>query len=209
MNKKFTDISDINIIGLCGSLRNGSFTKKALTIALNACADQGAQTSLIDLVEYDLPFCDGNQNEEKYPEGVAQFRKTIKDAHGIIIGTPEYHGSYSGVLKNALDLLGFDEMEGKMIGLLCVSGGQFGGMNPLGDLRSIGRKLHAWVAPDEVAIPGSYSAFDDNGQLKNVEIKKRLEDLGKQVAKFSFLHCAEKSDDFLHLWEGAPFNPGG
>ncbi len=45
----------------------------------------------------------------------------VAGAQGIILGTPEYHGSFSGVLKNALDLMGFDEFEGKMIGLWSAS----------------------------------------------------------------------------------------
>jgi len=53
-------------------------------------------------------------------------REEVKQAHGIILGTPEYLGSYSGVLKNALDLMGFEEFEGKMLGLLGVSGGAMG-----------------------------------------------------------------------------------
>ena len=49
-----------------------------------------------------------------------RLRKEVKEAHGIIVGTPEYHGSLSGVLKNALDLMSFDEIEGKMMGLVVL-----------------------------------------------------------------------------------------
>jgi NAD(P)H-dependent FMN reductase len=56
---------------------------------------------------------------------VAPAKRWLALATGIIIGTAEYHGGYSGVLKNALDLMGFAEFEGKTIGLLGVSGGEW------------------------------------------------------------------------------------
>ena len=80
---------------------------------------------LIDLRDYRLTFADGeDENPESVPEDVLRLRREVGSAHGILLGTPEYHGSLSGVLKNALDLMGFDEFEGKMIGLIGVSGGQ-------------------------------------------------------------------------------------
>ena len=62
-------------------------------------------------------FCDGKENEDALPQDVFKLRREVSQAAGIILGTPEYHGSFSGLLKNALDLMGFDEIEDKMIGL--------------------------------------------------------------------------------------------
>jgi Predicted flavoprotein len=112
--------------------------------ALEGAAESGAETRLIDLNGYNLIFRAG-QDETGYPSDVARLRAEVKQADGIILGTPEYHGSLSGVLKNALDLMGFDEFEGKMIGLVGVSGGQMGAFDALKTLRNIGRALHAWV----------------------------------------------------------------
>jgi FMN reductase len=74
---------------------------------------------LIDLNDYNLAFRVG-KDEAGDTSGVSRLREQIKQADGIILGTPEYHGSLSGVLKNALYLMGFDEFEGKMIGLVGV-----------------------------------------------------------------------------------------
>ena len=131
------------------------------------------------------------------------------NAPGLILGTPEYHGGVSGVLKNALDLMGFEELEGKMIGLIGVSGGALGAVHALGHLRTVGRALHAWVIPEQVAIAEAWNVFDEKGNLKNSELEKRLLQLGSQVARFSYLHTSEKALEFLRLWEGAPLNPGG
>ena len=124
----------------------------------------------------------------------------------MILGTPEYHGSYSGVLKNALDLMGFEEFEGKMIGLVGVSAGALGANNAISTLRSVGRSLHAWVVPDQVSIPLADAVFAD-GKIE-AETETRLLNLGSQVARFSFLHSSTHAQEFIKAWEAAPNNPG-
>src|SRR5262245_9965263 len=94
------------VVGLCGSIRRGSYTRMAVKIALQGGHEVGAQTQLIDRKDYRLLFCDGKEDESAYPEDVFKLRREISNAQGIILGTPEYHGSFSGVLKNALDLMG-------------------------------------------------------------------------------------------------------
>ena len=120
----------VSVVGICGNIRSGSYTRMALVHALSRAQEAGAQTMLIDLKEYALIFCDGKEDESIYPTDVFRLREQLKAAQGIILGTPEYHGSYSGILKNALDLMGFDEFEGKMVGLVGVSGGQWGPLKP-------------------------------------------------------------------------------
>jgi FMN reductase len=146
MRTETTDPS-LRIVGICGSLRQGSYTRLALEVALRGAEEVGARTQLLDLRDYDLPMCDGRRDHSSYPEGIFRLRKEVQSAQGIILGTPVYHGSFSGVLKNTLDLMGFREFEGKMIGLVGVSGGRIGAVGALSTLRTIGRTLHAWVIP--------------------------------------------------------------
>ncbi len=179
----------IKVVGICGSLRSNSHTKKALKIALNGAETIGATTQLIDLTTYNLAFCNGDS--ASYPDDVRRLGKDIASAQGIILGTPEYHGSFSGVLKNALDLLMSSEFEGKMVGLIGVSGGNMGALSALSSLRDIGRSLHAWVIPEQVAIPLAGQVFNKDGQIINEKIDKRLFSLGQQVARFAFLHSSQ------------------
>ena len=136
----------LRVVAISGSLRTTGYTVKALGIALEGAQELGAHTQMIYLNEYDLVFCDGRDKKD-YPDGVHRLRSDVKKAQGIILGTPEYHSSYSGVLKNALDLMGFEEFGGKMWGLIGVAGGTLGATNALNSLRSIWRALHAWVVP--------------------------------------------------------------
>ena len=201
--------NDLLVVGICGSLRNTSYTRMALRIALEGAQEFGVRTDLIDLRGYNLVFCDGNQDENTYPEDVHKLRSEVAAAQGIILGTPNYHSSFSGVLKNALDLMGFDSFEGKMVGLVGVSGGSKGAADALNSLRAIGRALHAWVAPNQVSIAEAWKYFDHAGCLKDAVLEERIKEVGRQVAKFAYLHSSEKVQEFLEEWERAPENPGG
>jgi FMN reductase len=199
---------NVTIAGICGSLREDSHTREAIRIALDGAAELGAKTQLIDLTEYELPFCDGRNDQSTYPPDVHRLRSEVKAADGLILGTPEYHGSLSGALKNALDLMGFDEFEGKMIGLVGVAGGGAGAYNSLNTLRTIGRSLHAWVIPDQVSIPGAHRHFDATGNITDEDLRDRLHGVGRNTARFSFLHSSREAREFVEMWEQAPSNPG-
>ncbi len=207
MNSSTAPGAPLQVVGICGSLREQSYTRFALHIALRGAGEIGALTSLVDLRDYDLIPYDGRRGD--WPPDVLRLREQVRQAQGLIIGTPEYHGSLSGVLKNALDLMSFEEFEGKMLGLVGVSGGALGAVNALNTLRTVGRSLHAWVIPQQVSIPEAWKAFDAQGSVLDERFNERLLEVGRQVARFALLHTAEQAREFLRQWEQAPENPGG
>ncbi len=180
----------------------------AVNTALQGSSDAGAKTKLIDLQDYELIFCDGKEDETKYPGDVFRLRSDVREAEGIILGTPEYHGSFSGILKNTLDLMGFDEFEGKMVGLVSVSGGVMGGLEAASSLRNICRALHSWVIPEQAVIPEAWKAFQDNDKLIDPALEERVRKVGQQVARFATLHAGENALEFLKSWECLQENPG-
>lgn len=202
-------LSIIRVVGVSGSLREKSYTRMAVAIALQGASELGAETRLLDLREYGLSFSE-EEFESKIPSpGIARMRQDFKAAHGIILGTPEYHGSFSGILKYALDLMGFEEFGGKLVGLVAVSGGALGGANALAGLRTVGRALHAWVVPEQVAISEGWRVFEADGRIKDARLENALKEIGRQVARFAFLHLSEQGREFLKAWESAQPNPGG
>src|SRR4051812_23864812 len=96
----------LRVVAITGSLRDKSYTTMALRVALDGAASASAETKLLDLRAFNLGFA--GMPGDAHP-GLSALKFEIRRAHGILLGTPEYHGSFSGVLKNALDLMGFEE----------------------------------------------------------------------------------------------------
>ena len=192
----------IRVVGLAGSLRSTSATRMAVRHALLGAREDGAQAQLLELAAYDLPFL-GRERESAGAKEVERFLNDLRAADGIILGSPEIHGSLSGVLKNALDLTDRELFEGKMLGLIGVAGGRMGASETLSHLRSIGRSLHAWVVPTQVSIAAADQAFDSRGEPIQSEVGDRLKSVGREVAHFARLHKCENHVQFLKEWEGA------
>ena len=192
----------IRVVGICGSLRRNGLTKAALKIALAGAEEKGVTAELLDLRDYDLPFCTGG-DADAIPgnAGVERLRQEVLEANGIILATPNYHGSLSGVLKNALDLMSTREFEGKVVGLIGVSGGRMGGASTLNTLRAIGRTLHAWVIPSEAWIYSADSAFTDDGHIKDLSSERRVKDVGRKIARLTRMLASKEARELLHLWE--------
>jgi NAD(P)H-dependent FMN reductase len=171
---------DEHIVALCGSQRSDSYTRHALERALAAARARGATTDLVDLAALDLPLFDPDHGDAG---DAAELRRRVGEADGILLGSPMYHGSYSSVLKTAIDYCGFDEFEGVTVGLLVVAGGGF--PTPvLAHLRAVARELDAWVVPEEVAIPNASAAFAD-GQLVDDDLADRVETLGTKLVDYA------------------------
>jgi NAD(P)H-dependent FMN reductase len=170
----------VTVVAIAGSLRTESHTRVALERALDAAESAGGDTELLDLRAFELPPL--NPDVDGQGDSAA-FTRRIREADAVLLGTPMYHGSYSGVLKNALDHCGFDEFEGKTVGLLGVAGGAFP-ITALDHLRSVCRALDAWVLPHQAAVPRASSAFDD-GRFVDDAIEDRVATLGRRVVAYA------------------------
>ncbi|UPM43823.1 NADPH-dependent FMN reductase [Halocatena salina] len=169
-----------HVVAVCGSLRDGSYTRIALQHALDGAADLDASTDLIDLRSLELPVYDADANDAGDSD---ELRERIREADSVLLGSPMYHGSYSAPLKNALDYCGFDEFENTTVGLLAVSGGSFT-VTTLDHLRSVCRALNAWVIPHQAAIPSVNSQFED-GEFVDTDIETRVRTLGRRAVEYA------------------------
>jgi NAD(P)H-dependent FMN reductase len=173
-------VSMTRVVAVCGSLREQSRTRQALEVALDGAAAARADTELLDLREFDLPLFDADHDVQGDSERLIA---RIDAADSILLGTPMYHGSYSSVIKTALDYCGFDEFENKTVGLLAVSGGSFP-VTALEHLRSACRALNAWVLPHQAAVPNAGSAFED-GEFVDENLEQRVRTLGTRVVRYA------------------------
>jgi FMN reductase len=195
--------SPIKITGICGSLSPNGATKRALKIALHGAAEFDAEVSLVELRDLDLLMF-GSVAASEYPADVVSLRQQIRESQGIILATPEYHGSISGVLKNMLDLMNIDDFETKIVGLVGVAGGHTGAINSLNTMKTICRNLHSWVLPQDVSISNSSLAFDDHGNATDAALQERLLNVGRQAVKFASLQQKVQQDDFMAMWKTLP-----
>lgn len=163
----------VKIVGIAGSLRSDSYSQIALKIAAQKVQALGAEVKVLDLRQMDLPFCNGGDEYPHHPD-VKLMQEAVRDADGLILVSPEYHGSVSGVLKNALDLMSFEQLSGKVAGFITILGGQ-SNSNALNDLRIILRWVHAWSIPEQVAIGQAWKAFTPDGKISDEKLSDRLD----------------------------------
>jgi len=169
-----------SIVAVCGSRREGSYTRVALRHALEAAAAEGVATDLLDLgaADVDLPLYHPDEDEQG---DSAALKRRVRRADGVVVGSPVYHGSYSSTFRNFHDYCSFDEYEETAVGLLATAGG--GSYGPtLDHLRSTIRGVHGWVVPHQVGIRSAYEKFDD-GAFTDRDLADRTAKLGRQVVR--------------------------
>src|SRR5579862_3916795 len=156
----------VRILGVAGSLRRGTFNAAALRAAQDL-APTGMTIEIFDLAP--IPMYNDDVRLEGYPPPVADFRARIKAADGLLLATPEYNYSTSGVLKNAIDWASRppeQPFEGKPIAIMGASPGA------LGTARAQGHLRHMFIFLDgllmnrpEVMVNGAAGKFDAEGKL--------------------------------------------
>jgi FMN reductase len=177
------------IVGLGGTTRPGSSSEKALAAAMRASEAAGARTEMFAGPAIVLPMYAPGEAERT--ENAARLVDALRRADGVIISSPGYHGSLSGLIKNALDYvedLAGDErayFEGKAVGLIASALGWQATGATLSALRSITHALRGWPTPLGVAINTLDKPFDDDGNPTDPSVKRQLETLGRQVVEFA------------------------
>ncbi|PTX53901.1 FMN reductase [Melghirimyces profundicolus] len=173
----------MKLVAVSGSMNPHSTTRKAVSIVAGAARKEGAEVEIIDLGEWNLPMFDCRPDDSTYPDRVQRFKERMLEADGVILGSPQYHGTLSGCLKNALDFIGARELEGKFVALLGTAGGALGATDTLNTLNIICRTLHAWPLPSMPSVPRSFEAFLPDGRLKDEKLQARLEKLGRDLVR--------------------------
>lgn len=191
---RFFHMSDtpIKIALLSGSLRGESLNTKLVTAVAGEIERQdGVEIDLISLNKLDLPIYDQDLEEKEFPAGAIELKRRLKESDGFLIGSPEYNGSISGALKNAIDWASrprpdeepLECFKGKGCGLLAASPGAIGGLRGLRHVRQILTQLQMVVIPQEFALSKAHEAFDDAGQIKDENARAMANNVGGSLVK--------------------------
>ena len=177
----------LKVVGVGGTLREGSASLGALKRALSAAGEAGAETELLDLRELDLPMYEPGLALEEYGPSVGRLVEELREADAVLISTAAYHGTLAGVTKNALDFAQFlsggehPYFDGKVVGLISTAGGEQAGANSTGALVDVVHSLRGVVAPLVVSIPKAWQRADGSGEITDELYGRRLDTLGGLV----------------------------
>ena len=170
----------MKVLGLSGSLRKGSFNTATLREAVEL-APEGMSIEIADLSA--IPLYDGDVEAAGMPESVVALKGAIARADALLISTPEYNYSISGVMKNTIDWASRppeQPFDGKPIAILGASPGRLGTARAQYHLRQVFVFLNGRILNrPEVMIGGAAQAFDDQGRLTD-ETAREL--IGQQLA---------------------------
>jgi FMN reductase len=181
-------MESIKVLGLGGSQRDISRTEHAIGVALKGAEMAGAETELFALRNHVLPLYDDRRDITSYPDSVHQLLKAVRWADSLIIGTPVYHGTMTGGVKNALDfleLMARDEspwLAGKFAGLIGVAGGS-SGQNAVNGLLHTCHTLKAIVVPTMAIIPSSN--FNGESKINTQDLIERLRRIGQEAVELA------------------------
>jgi chromate reductase len=161
-------MSVVKVLAISGSLRKASLNTAALRAAAEL-APEGMQVTLYEGLRDIPPYDDDIRTGQGYPPAVDAFRAAVKAADALLIASPEYNYSITGVLKNAIDWASRppeQPFDGKPIAIMGATGGLLGTARAQYDLRKIFVFLNGHVLnKPEVMIGQAATRFDAEGRL--------------------------------------------
>ena len=172
----------IEIVTISGSVRQNNNTNKALAVVIDELKNHKDVTVReIDLsaIEFPLP---GKPLQD--PQ-VKEFQQIVRRATGVVIATPEYHGSFSSLVKLAIENLGHPSaLKNKPVSLLGIAAGRIGAVKSLEHLRSVVSHVGAITLPKMVSIDRVREKFDVDGTILDEETEIQLRGLASNLLEY-------------------------
>ena len=182
--------AQVQVLAFAGSTRAESVNKKLVQQAANLASELGAEVKFIDLKDYPLPIYDADL-EAQYgmPENAKLLQNLMVNSQVILIASPEYNGSLTGLLKNTIDWVSRsptksasrEAFQRKKFALMSASPGPMGGAKGLLHLQTILQDIGGIVTPQYVTVGKANQAFDEKGTLKDPKTYSALKKLIKNT----------------------------
>jgi NAD(P)H-dependent FMN reductase len=178
----------IKILAFAGSLREHALSKRIVKTAAKGAERAGADVTFIDLRDYPMPLYNLDDHETTgYDEHALRLQGIFSQHDGFLIASPEYNGSITGALKNAIDWVSRASdvyprsavFAGKFAAMMSSSPGALGGVRSLAHLRGVLTSVGVNVLPQEIAVAFAEEKFaGDQEEMIDETMKARLEKLG-------------------------------
>jgi FMN reductase len=185
------------VVGLGGTIRANSSTERALRLSLTVAESLGCRTVLLSGPDIDLP----NYRPElkEIPASAKRLVAVLREADGVIIGSPGYHGGISGLVKNALDYIeemNKDErpyLDGLPVGCIATGAGWQGAVATLSALRDVVHALRGWPTPVGVAVNTAEAVIDPSDAGFSVRHVQQINLMVRQIVEFTGRHGARSA----------------
>jgi chromate reductase len=180
----------VRVLAFAGSARRDSLNKRLVAYAAGIARDAGAEVTLIDLNDYDMPVYHGDHEAEHgLPSAAQRLREAFIAHDALLIASPENNASVPAALKNAIDWVsrphagqnGLVPYQGKTAALLAASPGALGGIRGLPHLRAILQALGVLVLSEQFALGRAHEAFDADGALADARQRASVEGVVRRL----------------------------
>ena len=181
------------LLVFAGSTRALSFNRKLAAVAADLGREAGAAVTHIELADFDVPLYNADLEAKGTPRDVVRLKELFFAHPAWIVVSPEYNGSYTGLMKNTIDWVsspikgdpvwssGSKPFAGKVVGMLAASPGALGGLRSLSHLAPLLMNLQCWVSPKQFALSKAGEAFTPEGRLVNEPAKDSVRGVVEQV----------------------------
>jgi FMN reductase len=175
----------MKVATLLGTSRPNNLTQHALSLVEDELVKLGTQPERFDPRGKRLPF-PGEEGE--FPDAQT-LDATVRDAIGVVIATPEYHGTFPAMLKLMLENMGFPSaLSGKPVVLLGCAAGRIGAIKTLEQVRSVCSHTGALVLPTPVSVAGVNRVFDAQGNCTDEPTEKAVRSVAKTLTDYINRH---------------------
>ncbi|WP_428152164.1 NADPH-dependent FMN reductase [Brevundimonas sp.] len=176
------------IVGMGGTVAPGSSSERVLRATIAACEAAGATTQLFGGAQLDLP---AYRYGAARCDRAAALIEALRAADGVVMVSPGYHGTVSGLFKNALDYVEdmagdpLPYLDGRAVGVIGVASGWQAASATLGTLRTIVHALRGWPTPLGLAVNSAQPLFDDAGQVLDPVLRGQIDLVAAQIVGFA------------------------
>jgi NAD(P)H-dependent FMN reductase len=181
----------VNILGIAGSMREQSYSTRALKLVLEEVKKYDSESDVLELRKLNLPLYDPSGDTSDEPSSyininnnlLERITTTLKWADAFVLASPDYHGSMSGGMKNFLDYF-WEDFAGKTFGYIVASHEK--GLTVADQMRTAVRQCYGWSMPYNISINGEKD-FDSEGNLVNSALAKRVMMLARDLVTYGTL----------------------
>lgn len=180
--------SSLSVLAVAGSLNRASATRVVIRLIADQLIASGAHVDLLDLAEEPLALF--NPDSSHGHEGFPKLKQRVERADVFLLGTPDYHGSMSGTMKNFLDHF-WQEFTGKLFATVVASHEK--GLTVTDQLRTVARQCYAWSMPYGVSFADKTDVKD--GQIISEPFRQRVEMFARDVRVYGGLIARQRHAD--------------